>query len=178
MQISKVNDWLQLAASVGVLAGLLLVSYEIRQNNELAEAESVRAQLESWNTILISEYETELSDALAKSRIEPRDLTTSEIIKLHGYLSATVTQIEIVFEMHDRGLGYGEFADSKDDPAVDALQNFDNLINNRFGRAWYSANREWIDPRITEIWDRALHERVMGEDDDWIEQIQKDLSQP
>lgn len=48
MQISKLNDGLQLFASVAVLAGLMLVAYEIRQNNELAEADAVLAMLVGW----------------------------------------------------------------------------------------------------------------------------------
>lgn len=48
MQISRVNEKLQFFAAVGVLAGLILVAYEIRQNNDLAEADAVRAMLAGW----------------------------------------------------------------------------------------------------------------------------------
>ena len=48
MRISKLNNGLQFFASVGVLAGLILVAYEIRQNNELAEADAVHAMLVGW----------------------------------------------------------------------------------------------------------------------------------
>ncbi len=43
MQISKLNEWVNVGAAISVLTGLLLVAYELRQNNELAKAETVRA---------------------------------------------------------------------------------------------------------------------------------------
>ena len=46
MQIEKLNSWLMLGANVGVLIGLLLLVYEIRQNTSLMRAEihSMRAE--------------------------------------------------------------------------------------------------------------------------------------
>ena len=68
MKISRFNDGLQLFASVGVLAGLMLVAFEIRQNNDLAEADSVRAMLVGWQQIAMSEYETDSTILVIKSR--------------------------------------------------------------------------------------------------------------
>ena len=40
MKIKKLNDWLTLLANVGVIAGILFLGYELRQNNELMRAEA------------------------------------------------------------------------------------------------------------------------------------------
>ena len=39
MNLNKINDWLQLAAALGVIAGLLLVAVELRQEANLTQAE-------------------------------------------------------------------------------------------------------------------------------------------
>lgn len=46
METDKLNGWLVLAANVGVIVGLLLLVYEIRQNTELMRGEihSIRAE--------------------------------------------------------------------------------------------------------------------------------------
>ena len=45
MKDMKINDWTSLVATVGVLAGLLLVTLELRTINDMAEAEAVRDRL-------------------------------------------------------------------------------------------------------------------------------------
>jgi hypothetical protein len=40
MNMNKLNQWLTLAANLGVIAGILFVAVEIQQNNELLEAEA------------------------------------------------------------------------------------------------------------------------------------------
>ncbi len=47
MNLDKINDWLTLAANIGVLAGILLVAYEIRQNQELLELDYKLTLLDS-----------------------------------------------------------------------------------------------------------------------------------
>ncbi len=38
MNSSKLNEWLQITTSLGVIAGLIIVGYEINQNTRLAKA--------------------------------------------------------------------------------------------------------------------------------------------
>jgi len=176
MQTSKINEWLQLIASIGVLAGLLLVAYEIRHNSNLAEAESVRAMLEGWNTILISEYETDISALRVKSISDPENLNADEIYKLNAWLSVVATQIELNFEMHNRSLGYHE-GEITDDPVFEAKDNFNYYLNNQFGRAWYAENRNWIGPQTKEVWDRAMQESPREPNDTWLQQFRQRIEE-
>ena len=47
MNLDKLNNWLTLAANIGVLAGILLVAYEVRQNQELLELDYKLTLLDS-----------------------------------------------------------------------------------------------------------------------------------
>jgi len=155
MQTSKLNDQLQLLASVGVLAGLLLVAYEIRRNNTLAEAESIRTMLEGWDRVFISQYETDISELITKSREEPKNLTTAEIEKLDGWLSAVSNQYLVTFEMSYRDLGYGGVGNPFD-PAEDMAAAAENYYGTAFGRSWYEENKFWFTPIMREVVDREL----------------------
>ena len=174
MRTSRVNDWLQLLASMGVLAGLSLVAYELHQDNVLARAEAVRAVDAGWETISISEYESDIGEIRAKSLAEPENLTLAEIFKLNGYLIAMQTQYDRLLEMDDAGL-WIDSGDLVDDPAYQIADAFNIYLDNRFGRIWYIENRSWMDPVIVEIWDREMQRSANEKSSDLTERIMEKL---
>jgi len=174
MQNSRWIDGLQLIASVGVLAGLILVAYEIRQNNELAEAESVRAMLVGWQQIAFSEYETDIVEIYVKATEDPQNLTPAEIGKMSAWLTVIMNQYLITFSMHKRNLGY-EYANADSGPEEELLGGFETFFGTRFGRSWYLENRSWIDPEIVEILDREMEARPVPSDASYVERIRSRL---
>ena len=46
MDTDKLNKWLSLGANIGVLAGIVFLAVELRQNNEILEAQARRDQFE------------------------------------------------------------------------------------------------------------------------------------
>ena len=176
MKSSVLNERFQLFASLSVLIGILFVAYEIRQNNILAEAEAVTAMQTGWETISISEYETDISELRAKAINDPENLTEPELYKLSGWLTAIVTQFDRRLEYDERGLGYGK-NDAGQDTAWAIGDGFDHYLNNRFGRAWYIENRGWIDPVITDIWDQKMKESTPDPEYNYAERLKKRIRQ-
>ena len=43
MKANEINDWLQVAASVGVVIGLVLVALEVRENSRVATEQAITA---------------------------------------------------------------------------------------------------------------------------------------
>ena len=174
MQKAKWIDGLQLIASVAVLAGLILVAYEIRQNNDLAEADSVRAMLLSWQQIAYSEYETGIVEIQVKSFEEPENLTPAEIGKMSAWLTVVMNQYMLTFSMYERNLGhnYGGLVNSPED---ELLGGFEYYFGSRFGRSWYVENRDWIDSDIVEILDREMEARPAQPDTSYFERIRSRL---
>lgn len=174
MQISRVNEKLQFFAAVGVLAGLILVAYEIRQNNDLAEADAVRAMLAGWQQIAISEYATDISNLYIKSLEEPENLTPAEIGKMSAWLTAVMNQYMLTFAMYDRGLGYS--SGGVDYNPVDELVNgFEYYFGSRFGRSWYLENREWLDSQVLDVMDREMEARPVESGPIYVERIKSRL---
>ena len=155
MRKSRWIDGLQLFALLGVLTGLILVAYEIRQNSDLAEAESVRAMIVGWQQIAYSEYATDIVNIHVKSVEDPENLTATEIGKLSAWLTVIVNQYMITFSMHARNLGFN-YGDMESGPEMDVVRDFEYYFGSRFARAWYMENRYWIDSQLVEILDREM----------------------
>ena len=177
MRFSELNERLQLLAAVGVLAGLLMVAYELRQNNTLARADAIRSVSAGWETLSISEFESDIATLRAKSFAEPENLTLAEIHKLSSWLTAVQTQYDRLLEMYDHGL-WVDSGDMVDDPSFQIADGFEFYLNNPFGRAWYLENRNWMDPKIVEIWDRAMEDSPNNSSSDYSERIKARLQPP
>ena len=130
MRKSRWIDGLQFVASVGVLAGLSLVAYEIRQNNHLAEADAVRAMLVGWQQIAISEYETDIANIYNKSIEDPENLTPAEIGKMSAWLTVVMNQYMLTFSMYERNLGYN-YGGVVNSPEDELLVNFEYYFGSR-----------------------------------------------
>ena len=148
MNTEKLNEWLQIAASAGVIVGLLLVAYEVRQSNVYASAEAVRSSISGWQDISVSEYETDIANVYVKSFEDPGNLTQAELFKLNAWLTAIVNQYERHLAMHDLGF--------ESDPTQDLTNWANAYFGNHFGRAWLEENRNWIDPRNYAAIERGL----------------------
>jgi hypothetical protein len=83
---SKLTTWIELAAALSVLFGLLFVALEIRQNNEHARADSVRDLFQMWSDIYEFEYEHGIPVLVTKSIERPGELTEEDFLRLSNYL--------------------------------------------------------------------------------------------
>jgi hypothetical protein len=144
MQDSKISEWLQIIASLGVLAGLLLVAYEIRESNRVAISEGSRAVSEIFSELSRSEYETDIYDLLAKSIENPGELSLADTMKLNSYFS-TIIQTFGLWE------GAYELGTARQDALENLKQNTNFYFGSKFGRAWFDVNRSWIRPEIADV---------------------------
>jgi hypothetical protein len=172
----KINwtDGIQIVATVGVLAGLILVAYEIRQNSNLAEADAVRALTVGWQQIQMTEYETDIASIFVKSTEDPENLTLAEIGKMSAWLSVIVNQFSLSFSMDERGLGY-DYGDVPYGTEGELMANFEYYFNSRFARSWYLENKFWIEPQIAKIIDREMEARPVQSGASYAERIRSRL---
>ena len=171
MNSSKINEYLQILASIAVLVGLLLVAYEVRQINHLAEAETVRELVLSWSDISLASLEKDVSTLRLKSWENPDELTEEEILQLNEWMSLVIYQLMAEGSMERRGLGFD--TDETFDEYL--AKNFHSFFGYRFGRAWYLANRYWIPPQLTAVMDRELESLDGLSPADLVENIRENL---
>jgi len=85
MNTTKLNDWLQIAASVGVIAGLLLVAYEVRISNRIGIEQGNAVALERWEIYQQMGTSPELANLLVRAH-EGEELSRAEAVMLNNYV--------------------------------------------------------------------------------------------
>ena len=170
MKILKLNDWMQLLAAIGVLAGILLVAQELQQNNVLAEAEMVNDIYKGWEVIYMSEYESDILDVFIKSIEHPDDLTQLEIMRVSQYLSTIMNLYARQASMFFRyGLAY--------DPSDDYAWAAEYYFGGRFARTWFLENEDWLalEPQMFEILSREIEATPVQTKFNYLERIRSRL---
>ena len=129
MNISdRVNSWLSLIASVGILAGLVLVAMELNQNTD-----QLRLQLVFQTTQKLFDNNRDLlgdnpAPTISKSITNPEDLTYEE------FLIANVFVLNGLNEWEDRFLIYEEGLISDRDWKRHIDENIGWTLGNRFAQ--------------------------------------------
>ena len=105
MDSNKLNNWLTLGANVGVLIGLALLVYELRQAQHLAETESAVRRLEQ---IQAAQTQMALSDTLPAIRVKAqtsgaKSLTPVELFRLQYWERAVINRMSSQYILYERG---------------------------------------------------------------------------
>ena len=138
MRQTKWTAWIELAAALSVLVGLVFVALEVQQNNDHARAESIRDLFQMWSDIYEFEYENGIPELVRKSIEEPEDFGDSEFLKLSTYLDLVMNaQLTQAAMQTQSGLVIGDISDE--------APNFTKLyFASGASRIWFSENQDWI----------------------------------
>jgi len=134
INISKLNDWLQLIATVGVILGIVFVAEELRQNNQLTRAQSVRDLYMEWQNIYRFEHDNDIDSLICKSAEQGEALTDREIRRLDNHFNMIMgAQLAQVSMQQRFGLAYY---------AIDEARSYaEDYYSSPFGRAWFYENQ-------------------------------------
>ncbi len=168
MNATKLKDRLQILTSVGVLAGLFLVGMEIRENNEIAEDEALSEFWTNWIALSTPEYSSDIGAAFSKAMNDPDSLSDEELFKLGSWLTAVMSTYGQVFLMIQEGRVSADYGSELAD-------DVEYYFGNSFGRAWYSENRDWMLPEMTEIIDEQLKQNPDLNSADYFSRIREQL---
>ncbi len=152
MKADKLNSWLTLGANIGVVIGLFLVAYQIRQDADLTKAQLFSESTDSrreWNQAMMGSAPMKV---VTKSIERPLELTLEELQIMDMYLLAAVNEI--------RRLELFEAAGLNVDADVENLEVF--YFGSNFAKAWYEEYRD-----DEKQGDRA-DQRIRGVRSDWI----------
>ena len=85
---------IEAAGVVSVVAGLLLVAYQINQANNFASAQARAEFSAGWRSVDSTRQSDNFADVLAKSIYHPGELTPGEILELDAYYTGVLDQIQ------------------------------------------------------------------------------------
>jgi hypothetical protein len=99
--MEKLNQWMTLAANVGVLIGIVFLAYEIRQNTDAVHAQTREA--------IMAEAQEELQAVrndpnLIDSIVRDSPLTADEQIKLYTWLVSVLKIREFSWLQRENGI--------------------------------------------------------------------------
>ena len=157
---SRLNNWLQVLTNVAIVAGLVIVVYELNQTRQLAHAQIQVDQSMRGTSRSVAVMGEDPREALAKAAFRPEDLVEEDAVTLDAYYNLIV--FNWMFLMR-----------------VDQIANFDTpwqgVVEGDFNRHFTTgpARRwliRWLDqgawgpnvPEHTEY--KAIVERLLRED--------------
>jgi len=150
MNSSKLNDWLQIGASVGLMLGLVMVAYEIRISNRLGVEQAAADRMGKWTTLSEVAISTNASDLFVRAH-EGDKLTRAETRKLANLTSVFLNTIFYDWTLTQTGTltfpgGFESFYRS-------TIQSY---VGHEHGRRhWETIRGAWRAP-FSEIIDDAL----------------------
>ena len=151
MNIQKLNDWLQLIAALGVIAGLVLVVWELRQDRLLTRAELGADSVSGYVSIYAMGQQETTARVFAKAAMQPTELTVDEHVVMESFFRAVIDEVvgrEVYLKQ--RGVfphtevGFHDFL----------VRNI--LFSTEYGRAWWAVNKDTLQQRHREGIERAI----------------------
>ena len=129
MNSEKLNRWLTLLANFGVVIGLALLIYELRESQNLAETEAAVRRLDQ---IQAAEVEMATSEFLASIRVKARSdgiesLTPVELYKLQQWEDSVRRRMQSQYIEYVRGYLDQETAERMIESAAYFLPYWEDL---------------------------------------------------
>ena len=149
MQKSRLVTWVEAAATVSILVGLLLVALELRQSNQHATAESIREIYQEWSDVYRYESEYEIDLLIAKAIDQTDELTDAELYRLDDFYSLVMNAYIIRAMMQSSGLLV------TNDVLDEAQFIVDQFFYYPVARAWFEMVGPWVKLRAPDL-HRAL----------------------
>ncbi len=154
MELSQLNEWLTLAANLGVLVGIVFLIVEIKQNTALHKSDSRKA--------LLSNDQTALLVALDHHDIFQKMSQPEKLSQADQYRLSFIYAIDI----RNREFEYFQFQSGSLDE--NTWKSYRDLIlmnhATERGRIWWEkVGREIVNPKFGEMVDQMLADHPTNE---------------
>ena len=98
------NRWLNVTANLGVLAGLILVIFELRQNQELMKVNLTNDYYSSYAQAEMIFAGENLPAAWEKSLVDPKNLSLKEMRILEAHTYSPITRWINLYRLYEAGI--------------------------------------------------------------------------
>ena len=125
------RDIVEATGMISVVAGLLLVAYQINQATSIASAQARAEYSAGWRSVDSTRQSERFAEVLAKSIYYPNELTLGEILELDAYYTGILDQIQSAKANWEAGIRTSHWQVS-----VDFLAQ--SYFGNEFSRSWWN----------------------------------------
>lgn len=158
MKTSKLNDWLQMAAALGVIIGLLLVAWEIRESNRQARAEAAIALNDGFMELARLEMQPDIAALWLKAE-SGAELSALEQMRFSASLEFVITTYDRVFyTMQNHDLFDDPVWEDWDGTIATGAEAYFHFA---LSRQWFERNQHWMAPGVREGISRYISENPL-----------------
>ena len=136
MATKKLGDYLGVLGNLGLILGLFLVGYQIKQTNDLAKAQMANESFALSLAIDFAYIGEQGPEMLAKADNQSSDLSDQDILVLERLFRVMLAQQMRLTYMREAGLSQISEALRASDFAFD--------INSAFGRMYWGLSKDFV----------------------------------
>jgi hypothetical protein len=134
LDLERISGWLQLAANVGILGGLILVGFQLQQNSEILQAQMMSAESRSVIDQEMQVIGEQGAAAWVSAMTDPTNVSAEHHRIMEAIFWSAIESWRHIEELADLGL-----ADV--DPRTRVTQEAPWYFGNSYGRAWWITRR-------------------------------------
>jgi hypothetical protein len=148
--IDRISHWLGIAANLGVIAGIVFLVFEIRQDRDIATTQ-IRLDVSAvWRSIDEKRQEESFAQVYEKSILRPTELSLREIIQLDAYYMGVIDQMLNSVQTSATGLSRMQLHDA-------AAEVAHVYFSNEYAQAWWQqTSQDSPGLEFKEIMDEAV----------------------
>ena len=154
MDSAKLNDWMQVVGIFAVVASLIFVGLQMRQDQLIARAELTSESFELMMALDQNLLDPEFASAYAKMLERSEDLSLEEMVQIDSLLDAVRTLYIRECYLKERGI----FVECE---AI-VHTTVEKYFGNWYGQSWWRLNKpqsidvlgslpDWIDAKIESL---------------------------
>jgi len=140
MDMDRLNRWIALAANVGILIGLILVVYEIRQNSALVRAQIAATAFSDQKALAIAKMGDNYPQVLARSIKDPASVTLEDVAVHQAALDAQMLEFRRDAIMEELGVFTGRWRQDLNY----SNRPFTTPIGREYWGYWYDDKLGWM----------------------------------
>jgi hypothetical protein len=151
--LDRLNQWLTLAANVGILVSILFLATQIEQNNQMMQVEALTTNTATHvQTDLVALGENPMQ-VFARYYAGATDFSDEELLIIGSWLSANAWQYRNSFRLYKLGIISEQDWESE-------LRIMAGYLGTPMGVTYWSASKDFYDPEFVEAVGAALSERA------------------
>jgi hypothetical protein len=153
MNFGKLNRWLQVSANIGIVLGLVLVGFQLKQNSELARIQLLYEESNRAIELETAVVGEQAAEVWAKSIETPEDLTLAEMRIMEALLWSFLEQLRGTYRLAEQGLLSNEDWRSRAESEVTFYFGYP------YSRAWwenFSADNEDLPEQLHTVIDNII----------------------
>jgi hypothetical protein len=136
----RLNRWITLGANVGILVGLILVGYEIKQNSNLVRAQVIVTAFSDQEALAVAQMGENYASVLERSIQEPGSVTLADVAVLESALEVRLLELRRNAIMEESGVFQGRWRQEMKRFSLP----FATPIGRKYWDFWYDDKIDWM----------------------------------